>query len=75
MDNSESSETKTYYGFILVKKNDGTVCGCFPVLKKEVTFGRDTHCDLRIHLPNVSSQHCSIFYVDNKVKNKYIFII
>lgn len=74
MDNCELDETKTYYGFILIKKSDGTVCGCFPVFKKEVTFGRDVQCDIRIHLPNVSSQHCSIFYVDNKVKIKLFFI-
>lgn len=74
MDNKESREIKTCYGFILIKKNDGTVCGCFPVFKKEVTFGRDGQCDIKIHLPYVSSQHCSIYYVDNKVKMKLFFI-
>ncbi|VVC25920.1 SMAD/FHA domain,Forkhead-associated (FHA) domain [Cinara cedri] len=66
MDNNESSETKPYYGFILVKKSNGTVCGSFPVTKKEITFGRDKSCDIRIYLPNVSAQHCSIFYINNK---------
>jgi len=70
MDNRKS--INDYFGFILVKKSNGTVCGRFPVTKKECTFGRDDECDIRILLESVSAQHCSILYVDNKVKIKYL---
>lgn len=67
MDNRESS---TYYGFILVKRTNGSICGRFPVTKKECIFGRSNNCDIRILLENVSAQHCILLYVDNKVKIK-----
>lgn len=66
MDSRKS--TKTYYGFIMVKKLNGTICGRFPLTKKECTFGRDDSCDIKILLENVSAHHCSIFYIDDKVK-------
>lgn len=67
----ESTNLKqTYYGFILVKTSNGTICGRFPLTKKECTLGRDDKCDIRIILENVSGHHCSIFYIDDKVKIK-----
>jgi len=59
---------RTYYGFLLVKKVGGSVCGRFPVTKKECTLGRDYNCDIRILLEKVSAQQCIILCVDNKVK-------
>lgn len=64
---------KTYYGFIFVKKSNGTICGRYPVTKKECTLGRDSNCDIKIILENVSAHHCSIIFVDDKVKVKYLF--
>ncbi|XP_026811160.1 uncharacterized protein LOC113552480 [Rhopalosiphum maidis] len=65
---------KTYYGFLLVKKVSGTVCGRFPVTKKECILGRDNNCDIRILLEKVSAQQCSILCIDNKayVRDKSI---
>lgn len=57
----------TYYGFVMVKKLNGTICGRYPLTKKECTFGRDDKCDIKILLENVSAHHCSIFYIDDKV--------
>lgn len=68
MDNRESL---TYYGFILVKRINGSICGRYPVTKKECTIGRGNSCDIRILLESVSAQHCVILYVDDKVKIKY----
>lgn len=65
----------TYYGFILVKKVNGTVTGRYPVTKKECTFGRDSKNDIRILLESVSAQHCIIICVDDKVNMKYNFLI
>jgi len=59
---------KTYYGFLLVKKSSGTICGRFPLTKKECILGRDNKCDIRILLEKVSAQQCSILCIDNKVK-------
>jgi len=59
---------KMYYGFLMVKKVSGAVCGRFPVTKKECTLGRDINCDIRILLEKVSALHCIIICVDNKVK-------
>lgn len=73
MDNRKSIQKITYYGFLLVKKNNGIICGRYPVTKKECTIGRDTNCDLRILLDHVSAQHCIITYVDDKVNIKYLF--
>jgi len=58
----------TYYGFLMVKKVGGSICGRFPVTKKECTLGRDNNCDIRILLEKVSAQQCIILCVDNKVK-------
>jgi len=71
MDNKTT--TQTYYGFILVMKGNGTVCGRFPMSKKECIFGRSKECDIRILLDNVSTQHCIIVYLDDKVKIKYFY--
>lgn len=60
--------TKTYYGFLLVKKMNGTICGRFPVTKKECTLGRNSNCDIRILLENVSAIHCTILCINDKVK-------
>lgn len=68
-----NSLQKTYYGFILVKKNNGKICGRFPLMKKECSIGREKSCDLRILLDCVSSQHCIISYIDDKVNIKYLF--
>ncbi|XP_050061010.1 putative uncharacterized protein DDB_G0282133 [Aphis gossypii] len=57
---------KTYYGFLLVKKSSGTICGRFPLTKKECILGRDNKCDIRILLEKVSAQQCSILCIDNK---------
>ncbi|XP_008184381.1 uncharacterized protein LOC100163547 isoform X2 [Acyrthosiphon pisum] len=72
MDSRKS--TISYYGFLLVKKVNGGVCGRFPVSKKECTLGRDNNCDIRILLEKVSAQHCIIISVDNKayVRDKSI---
>lgn len=59
---------KTYYGFILVKKVNGKICGRYPVTKKECTLGRDIECDIRIFLENVSAVHCVILCINDKVK-------
>lgn len=71
MDSKKSFHTpiaQTYYGFILVKKVGGAaICGRFPVTKKECTIGRDNRCDIRILLNGVSAQHCTIYYIDDKV--------
>jgi len=69
MDNK--TPTQTYYGFILVLKSNGTVCGRFPMTKKECVFGRSKDCDIRILLDNVSTQHCTLLYLDDKVKIIY----
>jgi len=72
MDNKKIA--KTYYGFVLVMKSNGTVCGRYPMTRKECSFGRSKDCDIRILLDNVSSHHCTIFYLDDKVKIKYFYI-
>lgn len=64
---------KTYYGFILIKKGNGTICGRYPLTKKECILGRAKNCDIKIFLENVSAHHCSILFVDDKVKIKYLF--
>jgi len=71
MDDQKS--IKTYYGFLLVKKVSGAVCGRFPVTKKECTLGRDSSCDIRILLEKVSAQQCIILCVDNKVIVDFFF--
>lgn len=58
---------KTFYGFIFIKKNNGSICGRFPVTKKECTLGRSIDNDIRILLDSVSAHHCSILYIDDKV--------
>ncbi|XP_025199248.1 putative uncharacterized protein DDB_G0282133 [Melanaphis sacchari] len=72
MDSQKS--VKTYYGFLLIKKGNGSVCGRFPVTKKECILGRDNNCDIRILLEKVSAQQCSILCIDNKayVRDKSI---
>lgn len=70
-----TSITQTYYGFILVKKVSGAaICGRFPVTKKECTIGRDNRCDIRILLNGVSAQHCTIYYIDDKVNIIFLCI-
>lgn len=66
MDNRKSMQN--YYGFILVKKVNGSVSGRYPVTKKECSFGRGNKNDIRIFLDSVSAQHCNIIIVDDKVK-------
>jgi len=76
MDNRKSTQTlpsTTYYGFILVK-NGTSVCGRFPVIRKEVKIGRDKNCDIRIVLENVSNIHCSLYYINDKVI-KYFYCL
>lgn len=68
----QASLEKTYYGFILVKKNNGTICGRFPLTKKECSIGRDKSCDLRILLDHVSAQHCIISCINDNVIIKYL---
>lgn len=65
---------RTYYGFLLIKNSGGTVCGRFPVTKKECTLGRDTKCDVRIILEKVSGQQCAILCVDDKVKIELFYV-
>jgi len=62
-----------YYGFLLVKKVNGGICGRFPVTRKECTLGRDNNCDIRILLEKVSALQCIIICVDNKVKVDYFY--
>jgi len=64
-----------YYGFLMVKKVNGSICGRFPVTKKECTLGRDNNCDIRILLEKVSAQHCIILCVDNKVRVDFFMIL
>lgn len=76
MDNQKSTQflpSTTYYGFILVKIGSA-VCGRFPVTKKEVDIGRDNNCDIRILLDNVSSIHCTVHYLNDKVI-KYFYCL
>lgn len=32
----------------------------FPLSRRRVVIGRDTHCDLRIALPSVAKNHCEV---------------
>lgn len=72
MDNNKVTEM--YYGFIFVMKSNGTICGRFPMTRKECVFGRSDDCDIRILLDSVSAHHCIIFYLDDKVIIKFIII-
>lgn len=72
MDSKKSIQT--FYGFILIKKSNGNICGRYPLTKKECTIGRDNECDIRVLLNCVSALHCVILYIDNKVINIKFYI-
>ncbi|XP_054030586.1 proliferation marker protein Ki-67 [Dryobates pubescens] len=53
-------------GNIVVIKRNGTDGLSFPLTESSCLFGRRPECDIRIHLPQVSKEHCKIEVNENK---------
>ncbi|KIY52193.1 hypothetical protein FISHEDRAFT_35796, partial [Fistulina hepatica ATCC 64428] len=57
-----------YGSLMLMKRLDpDIVLTGFGIDTEELTFGRDTTCDVRLYYPDVSAVHCKIVFQDNKV--------
>ncbi|XP_072197035.1 proliferation marker protein Ki-67 isoform X2 [Excalfactoria chinensis] len=54
------------FGKIIIIKRNGTDGIYFPLTASSCLFGRRTECDIRIHLPQVSKEHCKIEVNENK---------
>ncbi|XP_031453165.1 proliferation marker protein Ki-67 isoform X2 [Phasianus colchicus] len=54
------------FGKIVIIKRNGTDGIYFPLTASSCLFGRRTECDIRIHLPQVSKEHCKIEVNENK---------
>ncbi|KAG9484700.1 hypothetical protein GDO78_008026 [Eleutherodactylus coqui] len=48
------------HGEIVVIKRNGSDGTHFPLTATTCLFGRKTECDIRIHLPHVSKEHCKV---------------
>lgn len=46
------------YGMIVVLKRDGRDSASFELTDTEYTFGRASHCDIRIQVPTIGDTHC-----------------
>lgn len=46
------------YGMIVVLKRDGRDSASFELTDIEYTFGRASHCDIRIQVPTIGDTHC-----------------
>ncbi|XP_048802098.1 proliferation marker protein Ki-67 isoform X1 [Lagopus muta] len=54
------------FGKIVIIKRNGTDGIYFPLTASSCLFGRRAECDIRIHLPQVSKEHCKIEVNENK---------
>jgi hypothetical protein len=68
MDSSTFSEIGRYGTICFMKRNEpDTVVTAFGINTEQLTFGRDTTCDVRLYYPNVSLLHCKIIFEERKV--------
>ncbi|KFQ23940.1 Antigen KI-67, partial [Merops nubicus] len=54
------------FGTVVGIKRNGIDGVSFPLTASSCLFGRRTECDIRIHLPHVSKEHCKIEVNENK---------
>ncbi|KFQ22566.1 Antigen KI-67, partial [Mesitornis unicolor] len=54
------------FGNIIVIKRNGADGVSFPLTASSCLLGRKSECDIRIHLPQVSKEHCKIEVNENK---------
>jgi hypothetical protein len=64
------------YGMIVVLKRDGRDSASFELTDTEYTFGRASHCDIRIQVPTIGDTHCRMKRnAKGQVSNVMIFFV
>lgn len=58
-------------GYFQVLRKDGTQFANFPMTKPSLTIGHSTSCDIRLQIPGIQAQHCTLREAHKQVINLF----